>query len=180
MLILLPQGKDTWQTSTGKLPWSLLHGRAQLWNKRVCALFEVSLLALVSGKYSSPSCTAPVIMLCVSMPLACLYQLSGWCSLSCAPKEEPPELSGFIIPEITEDLNLDDCGHKIKELEAVSLLSKKLQFPSCFTGSDPVGLTSAARAARSRHTEPSTQAAKQLWAGKMTDHPSFVLQQSIT
>lgn len=90
------------------------------------------------------SCTARVITLCVSMPLACLYQLPGWCSLSCAPKEEPPELSGFIIPEIIEGLNLDDCGHKVKELEAVSLLSKVLQFPSCFTGDDPVGLTSAA------------------------------------
>lgn len=112
-----------------------------------------------------------MITLCVSVPLACLYQLSGWCSLSRAPKEEPPQLSGFIIPEITEDLNLDDCGHKIKELEAVSLLSKVLQFPSCFTGSDPVSLTSV----HSRYTEPSTQAAQQLWEGKKTHHLSFVL-----
>lgn len=103
-----------------------------------CALFEVSLLALVSGKFSSPSCTAPVIMLCVSMLLACLYQLSGWFSLSCAPKEEPPKLSGFIIPEITEDLNLDDCGHKIKDLEAISFLSKVLQFQAVLQAVTPL------------------------------------------
>lgn len=129
MLILLselpPQGKDMQQTSTGKLPCLFCMAEHSCGIKG-CALFEVSLLALVSGKYSSPSCTARVITVC-SMPLACLYRLSGWCSLSCAPKEEPPKLSGFIIPEITEDLHLDDCGHKIKALEAVFLLSKVLQ-----------------------------------------------------
>lgn len=41
------------------------------------------------------------------------------------PKQKPPKLSGFIIPEITEDLDLDDYSHKIKELEALFSL---LQF----------------------------------------------------
>lgn len=130
---LLPQGKDMQQTSTGKLPCLFCMAEHSCGIKGY-ALFEVSLLALVSGKYSSPSCTARVIMLSVSMPLACLYQLSGWCSLSCAPKEEHPKLSGFIIPEITEVLNLDDCGHKIKELAAVSLLPKVLQFQAVLQG----------------------------------------------
>lgn len=133
---LLSQGKDKQQTSTGKLPCLFCMAEHSCGIKG-CALFEVSLLAFVSGKFSSPSCTAPVIMLCVSMPLACLYQLSGWCSLSCAPKEEPPKLSGFIIPEITEDLNLDDCGHKIKDLEAVSFLSKVLQFQAVLQAVTP-------------------------------------------
>lgn len=176
---LLPQGKDTQQTSTGKLPCLFCMAEHSCGIKG-CALFEVSLLALVSGKYSSPSCTARVIMLSVSMPLACLYQLSGWCSLSCAPKEEHPKLSGFIIPEITEVLNLDDCRHKIKELEAVSLLPKVLQFQAVLQGvtlsaSPLLHWAAAARAARSRYTEPSTQAAQQPQAGKETDHLSFVL-----
>lgn len=176
---LLPQGKDMQQTSTGKLPCLFCMAEHSCGIKGY-ALFEVSLLALLSGKYSSPSCTARVIMLSVSMPLACLYQLSGWCSLSCAPKEEHPKLSGFIIPEITEVLNLDDCGHKIKELEAVSLLLKVLQFQAVLqwvtlSASPLLHWAAAACAARSRYTEPSTQAAQQPQAGKETDHLSFVL-----
>lgn len=93
---LLPQGKDTKQTS-GKVP-HLFFVAEHSCGRKGCALFEVSLVALVSVKYSSPSCTARAIALCVLMPLACLYPLSGWCSLSGAPERGTSQAIQFHHP----------------------------------------------------------------------------------
>lgn len=82
---LLPQGKDTKQICTGKPPCLFCMAEHSC-GRKGCAPFEVSLLALVSVKHSSPSCTAWVIALCISMPVACLYQLPDLCCLSSATK----------------------------------------------------------------------------------------------
>lgn len=79
------------------------------------------------------------------------------------PKEEPPRLSGFTIPEITEDLNLDDWGYKIKELEALSPLLKMLRFWVVLRGvttsaSAPRHRAAAAGVGHTRYGEHTTPA----------------------